>query len=87
MPRKSNPYAKTRPIDNPYAEFQGGNGFVWRVLKTYQHPDNEKQNPYARWFVAAKSDLTHGSWEYGDTYARDVQRYGRPVKPFEPVEA
>ena len=31
------------------------------------------ENPYARWFCAVKSPNTYGSWEYGDTYARDVQ--------------
>ena len=31
------------------------------------------ENPYARWFCAVKSPNTYGSWEYGDTYAHDVQ--------------
>jgi hypothetical protein len=47
------------------------------ILKTYQHPDKEKTNQYARWYVAARSPLTHGSWEYGDTYATEIQQYGR----------
>jgi hypothetical protein len=36
----------------------------------------ERDNPYARWFVAAKSPLTYDSWEYGDTYAKEVEQYG-----------
>ena len=31
---------------------------------------------YARWFVAAKSPYTHGSWEMGDDYAREILTYG-----------
>jgi len=47
------------------------------VLKTYKMVKNE--DTYARWFVAAKSDATFGSFELGDTYALEVKRYGQLV--------
>ena len=69
---------KTRDIDNPYEVWEG-QGFMgnieYRVLKKYQKPSLEKSNPYARWFVAAKSDATFGSWEYGDNYIKDITSF------------
>jgi hypothetical protein len=73
----ANPFAKTRPIENPYAIYEGPAGFEWRVLKTYKLAKNEDM--YSRWMVAAKSDATFGSFEMGDTYAIEVKRYGRLV--------
>ncbi len=73
-----NPFGKTRKQDNPYAVYRGNGGFVWKVLKTYKLPTNEEKDEYARWFVAATSDMMHnGSYEMGDTYAIDIKRYGR----------
>ena len=69
------PFGKTREVEKPYAIYRNGD-WEWRILKTYQHPDKEKTNQYARWFVAAKSPMTYGSWEYGDTYAKEIQQYG-----------
>ena len=62
---------KTRPVDKPY-EIWEASDWEWRVLKKYQAPEAEAKNPYARWFVAAKSPFTFGSWEYGDTYVTDI---------------
>lgn len=73
------PFGKTRDVEKPYAIYragEGANAWEWRILKTYQHPDKEKTNQYARWFVAAKSPMTYGSWEYGDTYASEIKQYG-----------
>ena len=71
------PFGKSRKVDNPYAVYtQNSTGFEWRVLKTYQHPDRELENDYARWFVACKSPYTSGSWEYGDSYCQDILDYG-----------
>ena len=67
-----NECGKTRKVDEPYEIWQGGN-FEYRVLKKYQSPDKEAQNPYARWFCAVKSPFTFGSWEYADTYVSDVK--------------
>jgi hypothetical protein len=61
---------------DPYAIFKAGD-MTWHVLKTYKQVKNE--DAYARWFVAAKSDATFGSFEMGDTYALEVKRYGTLV--------
>jgi len=50
---------------------------VWHVCKTYKLGQNE--DTYARWFVWAKSPMTYGSFEGGDTYAVEVKRYGQLV--------
>lgn len=71
-----NPFAKTRKSDNPYAIYRAGD-IVWHVLKTYKQVKNE--DTYARWFVAAKSEATWGSFEMGDTYAIEVKRHGQLV--------
>ena len=63
---------KTRPVDNPYEVWCNNSGWEWRILKRYQSLENEAQNPYARVLVAAKSPLTYGEFEYGDTYIRDI---------------
>lgn len=72
MPRKINPFGKTRDKDRPYAVYISPNGqWEWRVTKTYKHPDNEVKDPYARWMVWARSPHTYGGYEGGDTYARN----------------
>ena len=67
---------KTRDIDNPYEVWKGPGGFEWRVLKKYQKPELEAKNAYARWYCSVKSDMTYGSFEYGDTYVSDIKTYG-----------
>ena len=73
-----NPFAKSRKTDDPHAIYICGD-FTWHVLKTYKMPKSEDKDPYARWFVAAKSDATFGGFELGDTYKAEVTRYGRLV--------
>jgi len=34
---------------------------------------------YARWFVAAKSPMTYGDFEMGDTYATEITNIGNLV--------
>ena len=86
MARKVNPYAKTRPISNPYEIWENVlSGWQWRVLKKYQHPDNE--GPASRWLCAVQSPFTHGSWEYGDVYAGDVLENVMPPFPVTAEEA
>ena len=70
-----NPFAKTRPTDNPYAIYRAGD-IEWRVIKTYKTVKSEDKDPYARWMVAAKSDATFGGFDMGDTYASEVKAYG-----------
>jgi hypothetical protein len=52
---------------------------TWHVCKTYKAPANEAKDQYARWFVWAKSPMTYGDFEGGDTYAAEVKRYGTLV--------
>ena len=69
-----NPCGKTRPLSNPYEVWRGG-GWEWLVLKKWQAPENEAKNEFARWFCAVKSPFTYGSYEYGDTYVKDVKEH------------
>ena len=71
------PFGKTRKVEDPYATYTSSSGFEWRILKTYQHPEKEVENLHARWFVAAKSPYTYGSWEYGDAYITEVLEFGQ----------
>ena len=69
--RKKNPFGKMVKSDNPYAVYHDPYlDITHKVLKTYQHRDNEVKNDYARWFVNSKSPMTFGSWEGGDAYAK-----------------
>lgn len=74
MPRSN--FLKVRNVNDPYATFTGSNNFEWRILKTYKHPTSEAKTPYAIWYTATKSDLTYGSWEYGDAYRSEILKYG-----------
>jgi len=74
----ANPFAKTRSVDKPYAIYRAGD-MTWHVCKTYKTPASEAKDAYARWFVWAKSPMTYGDFEGGDTYAAEVRRYGHLV--------
>jgi hypothetical protein len=74
-----NECAKTRDINTPYEIWVGPAGFVWKVLKKYQNPENEAKNKYARWFCAVKSNFTYGSYEYGDVYVSEILENGIPL--------
>ena len=74
----ANPFAKSRPVGQPYAIYRAGD-MTWHVCKTYKTPANEAKDQYARWFVWAKSPMTYGDFEGGDTYRAEVIRYGRLV--------
>ena len=70
----ANPFGKTRAVENPYAVDMGWSSDIGpieiRVLRRYKGSvKTESKDPYAKWFTAAKSDATFGSWEYGDQYA------------------
>lgn len=75
---KRTPFGKVRKVNNPYAVYKAGD-FTWKILKTYQHPDREVDNRYARWYVAASSPMTYFNDEYGDTYVREILEYGTLV--------
>jgi len=74
MNKSKNECSKTRPVEQPYEVYRSDYlpDWEWRVLKKYQSPEQEKKNPYARWFCAVKSPMTYGEWEYGDTYVREI---------------
>jgi len=75
MTKEKNLCGKRQKLEDPYEIWRGygaTQGWEWRVLKKYQTPSNEAKNPYARWHCAVKSPFTFGSWEYGDTYVKDV---------------
>jgi hypothetical protein len=77
-----NPFGKSRPVNAPYAIYKAGDkagDWTWHVCKTYKAPESEAKDVHARWFVWAKSPNTFGSFEGGDTYAREVMRYASPV--------
>jgi hypothetical protein len=42
------------------------------LLKTYQIPSKERENQYARWFVAVKTPMTYGSHDMGDSYIKEA---------------
>ena len=73
-----NECGKCRDVNQPYEVWRAGD-WEWRVLKKYQSPAKEAQNPYARWFCAVKSPHTFGSYDLGDTYVKDVQEYATRV--------
>lgn len=66
---------KTRGVNNPYEVWVLGQ-WEWRVLKKYQRPDKEKENPQARWFCAVSSPMTGNGYEMGDTYVREIIESG-----------
>ena len=71
-----NECSKTRKVDNPYEIWENKKaGWEWRILKKYQRPDKEEDNSHARWFCAVKSPLTYNSWEYGDTYVKEIKQH------------
>ena len=75
MTKRKNLCGKSRTKENPYATFEGYGPFGYTVvhlLKTYQRPDKERKNPYARWFVAVKSDHTYNSYDMGDSYVKEA---------------
>lgn len=79
-----NTQLKTRTVDNPYEIWIGRANMMgdilnieWRVLKKWQVNDDK---PYARWYCAAKSEATYGSWEYGDVYVSEIKNIGVRVK-------
>ena len=62
---------KARSINDPYAVFRRGD-WTWKLLKAYKSPQSEAKDPYARWFVGAKSPATFGSYELGDDYKKSI---------------
>lgn len=78
---------KTATIENPHATFEGHGPWgpcVLHILKTYKTPSSELKDKYARWMVAAQTEYTFGSFEYGDRYKAEcfdeIVRFGYDCK-------
>ena len=64
---------KTVSVEHPYEIYKGSDGWEWRVLKHYSSEEKERTNDYARVYCAVKSPFTFGSFEFGDTYIKDIR--------------
>ena len=73
-----NPWGKTRPKSNPYAIYRNTEGWEWRVLKAYQSPAKELNNPHARWHCFVTTPMCPEG-EYGDTYVNEILSAGIKV--------
>src|ERR1700726_4835255 len=68
LPREVNPCAKTVKPEQAYEVYQTLDGaFTYYVLRKYQTPTKEAQNPYARWYCMVVSPACPKG-EYGDAY-------------------
>ncbi len=76
----SNPCAKTRKVEQPYEVWKNDAGWEWRVLKKYQSEKNELTNHNARWMCAVKSPYTHGGYDYGDVFVREIKASAKLVE-------
>jgi hypothetical protein len=71
---------KTRTKDNPYEVWQSYDGsWTWNVLKKWQSPDKEKDNPYARWFCNVVTPMCPRG-ELGDVYVSEIKSHARKIK-------
>jgi len=67
--------SKVRDRANPY-EVWVYEDWTWRVLKKYQNPEREAQNPAARWFCFVTSNGCPDG-EYGDVYVTRITGFAR----------
>jgi hypothetical protein len=67
-----NPCGKTMTPQTAYEVWSNGN-WTYYVLKKYQSPEKEGQNPYARWYCMVTSPITPKG-EYGDVYVSTVKK-------------
>lgn len=73
-----NECGKTRPASDPYEVWVAGD-WTWNVLKKYQSPAKEAENPYARWFCLVVTPIVPRG-ELGDVYVTEITRVARRVK-------
>ncbi len=69
---------KTRPVNKPYEVWKAGD-WTWKVLKKYQSPEKEAQNPHARWFCSVSSPYTFGSHDMGDVYVSEITNNAKRI--------
>lgn len=73
MPREVNPCAKTVKPAQAYEVYQTFDGAcTYYVLRKYQTPTKEAQNPFARWYCMVISPACPKG-EYGDSYVSTVR--------------
>jgi hypothetical protein len=77
-PKQKNLCAKRMTPETAYEVWQNGIYTYW-VLKKYQTPEQEAKNVYARWYCAVISPLTEKTFQYGDTYVRDIMVGGYKI--------
>lgn len=70
--------AKTVTRENAYEVWQAGD-WTWYVLKKYQTPEKEAENPYARWFCDVVTPIVPDG-EMGDTYVKDIKDHAVKIK-------
>src|SRR5258708_32617864 len=69
-----NPCAKRVTPETAYEVWQSYNGsFTYFVLKKYQFPEKEAQNPNAIWYCMVQSPITPKG-EYSDVYVYSVKQ-------------
>jgi len=69
----NNPSAKRVTPETAYEVWQSSDGsWTYFVLKKYQSPEKEAQNPFARWYCMTTSPITPKG-EYGDAYVSTVK--------------
>ena len=80
MPEK-NLCGKMVTRENAYEVWQTPDGsWTWYVLKKYQSPEKEAQNPYARWFCDVVSPFVGEAGEMGDVYVREIKGSAIKIK-------
>lgn len=73
--RSINPCAKKVTPENAYEVWQSFDGaWTYFVLKKYQSPEKEAQNPYARWYCMVTSPATTERGDWGDVYVSTVKQ-------------
>lgn len=83
MPSAGNPHnpcGKTVTRESAYEVWQTPDGsWTWYVLKKYQSPEKEAQNPLARWFCLVTSPFVGEEGEMGDVYVIDIKGVARKI--------
>ena len=69
---------KTVTKENAYEVWQAGD-WTWYVLKKYQKPEKEAENPYARWFCLVETPIVPGG-ELGDVYVSEIKENATRIK-------
>ena len=70
---------KTVKPENAYEVWQSFDGaWTYFVLKKYQSPEKEAQNPHARWYVFVKSPAYPNGWPE-DGYVSAIKRGTRQI--------